>query len=56
MAGKIGLTGVFVISIVGFAAIVLLSRVWLHYFAFGPLEWGWRCLTYQKIFPLRKAS
>lgn len=56
LAGKIGLTGVFMISIVGFAAIMLLSRVWLSYFAFGPLEWGWRCLTYQRLFALRKPN
>jgi len=33
---------------------VLFAKVWLSYFAFGPLEWIWRCLTYAKIFPIKK--
>ena len=30
------------------------SRPWLARFRFGPLEWVWRCLTYWKLFPLRR--
>lgn len=30
------------------------SKFWLSYFQFGPLEWLWRCFTYQKIFPIKK--
>jgi len=33
---------------------VAFAKVWLKYFAFGPLEWLWRCLTYGKIFPIKK--
>lgn len=33
---------------------VLFSSVWLHYCQFGPLEWGWRMLTYGKVFKLVK--
>jgi len=33
---------------------VLLSKVWLTYFLFGPLEWIWRCLTYKKLLPIFK--
>ena len=29
--------------------------VWLRYFTFGPLEWIWRMLTYNKWLPIRKA-
>ena len=32
---------------------LLFSRVWLRFFAFGPLEWAWRSLTYWKRQPLR---
>lgn len=39
--------GVFLVEIV-------LSRGWLYYFRFGPLEWIWRCLTYQRVFSLIK--
>ena len=32
---------------------VVFSRLWLSAFRFGPLEWGWRMLTYGKWFRLR---
>ena len=31
-----------------------LSRLWLRYFEFGPLEWIWRQLTYGKLIRLTK--
>lgn len=31
---------------------VAFSRIWLHFFQFGPLEWLWRMLTYGKVFTL----
>ena len=37
------------------AAVMLLwSKPWLARYRFGPLEWLWRCLTYGKLFPLRR--
>jgi uncharacterized protein len=27
---------------------------WLERFNYGPLEWLWRCLTYRKVFALRR--
>lgn len=33
---------------------VIISKVWLTYFQYGPLEWAWRSLTYFKIQPLWK--
>jgi len=32
------------------------SRLWLSRFAMGPLEWVWRCLTYGRRVPLRRAA
>jgi uncharacterized protein len=29
------------------------SSIWLRHFRFGPLEWGWRSLTYWKRQPMR---
>ncbi len=29
------------------------SPIWLRHFRFGPLEWGWRSLTYWKRQPMR---
>ncbi len=36
-----------------FGVQVLLSRLWLSRFRFGPVEWLWRSLTYAKLQPLR---
>lgn len=33
---------------------LILSPIWLKYFYFGPLEWGWRYLSYLKKYPFRK--
>lgn len=33
---------------------ILLSRLWLGYFRFGPLEWLWRLLTYGRYFEIQK--
>ncbi len=33
---------------------VILSKIWLTYFRFGPLEWIWRCLTYKELLPIKK--
>jgi uncharacterized protein len=34
---------------------LLFSNIWLKHFAFGPLEWVWRSLTYGKAQPMRVA-
>jgi uncharacterized protein len=31
------------------------SIAWMRYFQFGPAEWVWRLLTYQRLPPLRQA-
>jgi len=36
------------------AAMLLWSKAWLARFRYGPLEWLWRCLTYWRLFPLRR--
>ena len=35
---------------------LIASPIWLKYFQFGPLEWGWRSLTYWKRQPMRIQS
>ena len=32
---------------------LLFSRWWLNNYAFGPLEWLWRCLSYKKLQTMR---
>ena len=36
-----------------FAVQIVVSTGWLKLFAFGPMEWIWRQLTYGKRLPLR---
>ena len=33
---------------------IVLSRIWLHYFEYGPVEWIWRSATYGKWQPMKK--
>jgi uncharacterized protein len=44
----------FLASLVFFVFQVILSRWWMSRFAFGPLEWLWRSLTYGIFQPIRK--
>jgi len=38
------------------AAQLIWSPLWLSVFQMGPLEWGWRCLTYRRMVPIRKTA
>ena len=49
LAGKIGTTALLGIVIVAYIAQLLISRWWLQRFAYGPVEWLWRALTYGKM-------
>jgi uncharacterized protein len=42
----------YVVALV-WAVNIVASLVWLRFFAFGPLEWLWRSLTYWRLQPLR---
>ncbi len=35
---------------------LIISPIWLHYFHYGPMEWLWRNLSYQKVHPIKKES
>lgn len=45
---KTGLIYVELIATAIFGVQIIYSYLWLHYNRFGPLEWGWRMLTYGK--------
>lgn len=51
---SIGLVGISLIAICVFAFEVVLCRLWLRFFHFGPLEWIWRMLTYGRWMKLKK--
>ena len=40
--------------VLGWAVMLRWSTPWLKRFRYGPLEWLWRCLTYWKLFPMRR--
>jgi len=40
--------------LLAWALMLLWSKPWLAHFRYGPLEWLWRCLTYWKLFPIRR--
>ena len=50
-----GLVHVELTALTVFVAEVVLCRLWLRRFRFGPLEWLWRMLTYGQYFPLRRS-
>ena len=50
--GTMGLVEISVLALVLYAFQVVFSMVWLKFFSMGPLEWGWRCLTYKQMFPI----
>ena len=35
---------------------IVICKIWLHYFRFGPLEWLWRLATYGHYFPIKKVA
>lgn len=54
LGARLGLIGTMGIAVILFVAQVWVSHHWLHHFRFGPVEYGWRCLTYGRRFPFRK--
>lgn len=49
----IGAAVSFLAAVAIYAVQLAWSQAWLARFRFGPLEWGWRCLTYWRWEPLR---
>ncbi|PYT01959.1 MAG: transporter [Acidobacteria bacterium] len=56
MFGSIGSLKATLIALAIFSVQILLSSIWLRYFAYGPMEWIWRQLTYGRRLPLTKAA
>jgi uncharacterized protein len=46
LAGKAGASTFVPMVLAVFTAQILISHVWMKFFAFGPAEWLWRALTY----------
>lgn len=54
LGAKLGLVYIELIAFGVFLFQILYSYIWLNYLRFGPLEWGWRMLTYGKWLKLTK--
>ncbi|MFC0588537.1 DUF418 domain-containing protein [Novosphingobium aquiterrae] len=52
--GRFGRVELFGFVIAVWILMLLWSEAWLERYRYGPLEWLWRCLTYGRIFPLRR--
>jgi uncharacterized protein len=52
--GKVERVGQFAIVLAVWTLQLVISRIWLRHFLFGPLEWLWRSLTYLQWEPLRR--
>lgn len=52
--GSWGTTAIFALGLALYATQIIISKYWLKFYSFGPLEWLWRSATYLKLQPLRK--
>lgn len=52
--GELGRTELYGVVLAMWALMLLWSKPWLERFRYGPLEWLWRCLTYGRIFALKR--
>ncbi|MGV3555553.1 MAG: DUF418 domain-containing protein [Croceibacterium sp.] len=53
--GYLGRVELFGVVVVTWIAMLAQSKAWLARFRYGPLEWLWRCLTYGKMFEIRRS-
>ncbi len=54
--GSVNRVGQIGIVIVIWIVQLVISKLWMTYFRFGPLEWLWRSLTYLRLEPILKRS
>ncbi|MFO6447912.1 DUF418 domain-containing protein [Erythrobacter sp. NE805] len=52
--GQLNRPQLYVVVVLAWSLMLAWSKPWLDRFHYGPLEWLWRCLTYRRLFPLRK--
>jgi len=52
--GELTRPALYGVVLVTWAIMLIWSPAWLARYRFGPLEWLWRCLTYMRIFPIRR--
>lgn len=55
LVGKVEPYVFLIIAVLIFSGQIALSKLWLKWFRYGPVEWMWRCFTYGEKQQLRKA-
>ena len=54
--GKVEVSTGIVLLVGIFTLQVIMSRIWLHYFQYGPVEWLWRMFTYKRKFSIKRKT
>jgi len=52
--GELGRPALYGVVLSAWIVMLAWSQPWLARFRYGPLEWLWRCLTYGRLFQLRR--
>ncbi|MEL6530630.1 MAG: DUF418 domain-containing protein [Pseudomonadota bacterium] len=52
--GSLNRPQLYLVTVLAWVTMLAWSKPWLDRYRYGPLEWLWRCLTYGKVFPLRR--
>lgn len=52
--GELSRLQLYGIVLIAWAVMLAWPALWLAFFRFGPLEWLWRCLTYGRVFAIRR--
>jgi len=52
--GELNRPQLYLVVVATWVVMLAWSKPWLERFRYGPLEWLWRCLTYGKLFPLKR--
>ena len=54
--GQLNRPLLYLVTLLAWCLMLAWSKPWLERYRYGPLEWLWRCLTYRKLFPLRRET
>jgi uncharacterized protein len=52
--GELNRPQLYGVMVLAWIAMLAWSKPWLDRYRYGPLEWLWRCLTYRRLFAIRK--
>ncbi|WP_240504491.1 DUF418 domain-containing protein [Tsuneonella mangrovi] len=52
--GQLTRPELYLVALAGCCVMLAWSKPWLARFGYGPLEWLWRCLTYRRLFAIRR--